>query len=175
MTGLAADARVGRDAQAGRDARGQLLRAGLAPVICALVLLGLLTGWVASGGAGTISRVRIKISSASLAMPVIPNGPAYAYLVVENLGAADTLESAAVPGARQVRIVRHNGSAASPGRVLTGLAIRANGTVSLSPMGPDIELIGAHLIYGQDVPLTLTFRNAGRVTVEAVVTPPGTP
>jgi len=169
MTGLAADVR------AGRDARAQLLRAGLAPVICALVLLALLTGWVASGGAGTISRVRIKISSASLAMPLTPDGPAYAYLIVQNLGAADTLESATVPGARQVRIVRHNGSAAGPGRILANLAIPANGTVSLSPMGPDIELIGAHLIYGQDVPLTLTFRNAGRVSVEAMVTPPGTP
>jgi copper(I)-binding protein len=169
MTGLAADARPGR------DARGQLLRAGLAPVVCALVLLGLLTGWVASGGAGTISRVRIKISSASLAMPVTPDGPAYAYLVVENLGAADTLESATVPGARQVRIVRHNGNAAGPGRILASLAIPANGSVSLSPMGPDIELIGAHLIYGQDVPLTLTFASGGRVSVEATVTPPGTP
>jgi copper(I)-binding protein len=169
MTGLAVDAR------ARRDARGQLLRAGLAPVICALMLLGLLTGWVASGGAGTISRVRIKISSASLAMPVTPDGPAYAYLVVQNLGAADTLESATVPGARQVRIVRHNGSAAGPGRILANLAIPGNGTLSLTPMGPDIELIGAHLIYGQDVPLTLTFRNAGRVSIEATVTPPGTP
>jgi copper(I)-binding protein len=169
MTGLAVDAR------AGRDARRQLLRAGLAPVVCALVLLGLLTGWVASGGAGTISRVRIKISSASLAMPVTANGPAYAYLVVENLGAADTLESATVPGARQVRIVRHNGSAAGPGRIMASLAIPAHGSVSLSPMGPDIELIGAHLIYGQAVPLTLTFRNAGRVSIEAMVTPPGTP
>jgi copper(I)-binding protein len=169
MTGLAVDA------PAGRDARGQLLRAALAPVICALVLLGLLTGWVVSGGAGTISRVRIKIASASLAMPVTPNGPAYAYLVVENLGAADTLESATVPGAGQVRIVRHNGSAAGPGRILTSLAIPANGTVSLSPMGPDIELIGPHLIYGQNIALTLTFRNAGRVTVEATVTAPGTP
>jgi copper(I)-binding protein len=169
MTGLAVDAR------AGRDARGQLLRAGLAPVICALVLLGLLTGWVASGGAGTVERVRIKISSASLAMPVTPGGPAYAYLVVQNLGAADMLESASVPGARQVRIVQHDGSAAGPGRILASLAIPASGSVSLSPMGADIELIGAHLIYGQALPLTLTFRHAGRISVEAMVTPPGTP
>jgi copper(I)-binding protein len=169
MTGLAVDARPGQ------SARRQLLRAGLAPVICALVLLGLLTGWVANGGAGTVQRVRIKISSASLAMPVTPGGPAYAYLVVQNLGAADTLESASVPGARQVRIVRHDGSAAGPGRILASLAIPTNGSVSLSPMGADIELIGAHLIYGQALPLTLTFRNAGRISVEAVVTPPGTP
>jgi len=169
MTGLAADAR------ASRNARGQLLRAGLAPVVCALVLLGLLTGWVASGGAGTIARVRIKITSASLAMPVTPDGPVYAYLVVENLGAADTLESATVPGARQVRIVRHDGSAAGSGRILANLAIPANGSLSLNPMGPDIELIGAHLVYGQEVSLTLTFASAGRVSVEATVTPPGTP
>jgi copper(I)-binding protein len=170
MTGQAVDA------PARPDARGQLLRAGLAPVVCAVVLLGLLTGWVASGGAGTITRVRIEISSASVAMPVSPGGPAYAYLVVENLGAADTLESATAPGVRQVRIVRHYGSAAGPGRILTSLTIPPHGSVSLSPMGPDIALIGAaHLSYGQDVPLTFTFRNAGRVSVEATVTPPGTP
>jgi len=170
MTGLA----VGT--QAARDARGQLLRAGLAPVICALLLLGLLAGWVASGGAGTVARVRIEISSASIAMPVASGGRAYAYLVVKNLGAADTLEAASVPeGARQVRIVQHDGSAAGPGRILTSLAIPAHGSLSLTPMGPDIVLIGAHVMYGQGIPLTLTFRNAGRVSVEATVTPPGTP
>jgi copper(I)-binding protein len=157
------------------DARRQLVRAGLAPVICALVLLALLTGWVASGGAGTITRVRIEISSASLAMPVTPGARVYAYLVVKNLGAADTLESATAAGARQVRIVQHDGSAAGPGRVLTSLTIPAHSSVSLSPLGPDIALIGAHVIYGQGVQLTLTFRNAGRVSVEATVTPPGTP
>jgi copper(I)-binding protein len=159
----------------GQAVGGQLLRAGLAPVICALVLLGLLTGWVASGGAGTITRVRIEIGSPSLAMPIRPGAPAYAYLVVENLGAADALESASAPGVRQVRFVLHDGSAAGPGRNVTSLTIPAHGTLSLSPMGPDIALVGAHLTYGQDVHLTLTFRNAGRVSVEAMVTPPGTP
>jgi len=34
----------------------ELIRAALAPVICAAALIGLLSAWVATGGAGTVSR-----------------------------------------------------------------------------------------------------------------------
>jgi Copper chaperone PCu(A)C len=56
------------------------------------------------------------------------------------------------------------------------LAIAARSTTSLSPLGPDIVLIDpAALQVGATVPVTLTFRHAGRITVEFTVTPPGTP
>ena len=51
-----------------------------------------------------------------------------------------------------------------------------HGTVTLSPFGDDVVFLHpAPLQVGQLVPLTLTFRQAGRVTVEATVTPPGAP
>lgn len=47
--------------------------------------------------------------------------------------------------------------------------------VSLSPFGADLVLVRpASLTVGEAVPLTLTFRRAGRITVIAVVTSPGT-
>jgi hypothetical protein len=50
------------------------------------------------------------------------------------------------------------------------------GTVTLSPLGQDIVLTGTRgLTDGQQVPLTLVFRRAGRVTIMATVTAPGTP
>ena len=41
--------------------------------------------------------------------------------------------------------------------------------------GPVVLLDPGSLSVGDGVPLVLTFRNAGRVTVDATVTPPGTP
>ena len=38
------------------------------PVACAAVLTGLLSAWVASGGAGTLTRVRIQVSLAAVPM-----------------------------------------------------------------------------------------------------------
>lgn len=56
------------------------------------------------------------------------------------------------------------------------MTVPAHGTVTLTPFGPDLALIGArHLAAGQHVPLTLIFRQAGRITVQATVTAPGTP
>jgi len=157
-----------------RDALAELLKAGLAPVICAVVLLGVLSGWVATGGAGTISRVRIEISSASVVITTASGSRAVTYLVLVNLGSADQLLSAASPGVRRIQLVQHNGSAVGPGHILHSLAIPAHTTLTLSPFGSDIVLTGpAHMMPGQTVPLTLTFRNAGQVTVQAAVAPPG--
>ena len=56
------------------------------------------------------------------------------------------------------------------------LTIPAGGTVTLTPFGDDVVLTDP-VRYENDatVPLTLTFRQAGRVTVTADVTAPGTP
>jgi copper(I)-binding protein len=152
----------------------QLLKAALAPVICAVLLLGLLSCWVATGGAGTISRVRIEVSSASVVITTAGGGRAVTYLVLVNLGAADDLLSATAPGPWHVQLIQHNGTAAGPGRILHSLTIPAHATLSLSPFGSDITLTGpAQLMTGQTVPLTLTFRNAGQLTVQATVAPPG--
>jgi Cu+-exporting ATPase len=68
------------------------------------------------------------------------------------------------------------GSAAGPGITVRQVAIPAHGTLSLNPFGLDIVLQDpGSLTVGATVPLVLTFRHAGRVTVYAAVTPPGTP
>jgi copper(I)-binding protein len=52
----------------------------------------------------------------------------------------------------------------------------AHAMLSLNPFGPDIVLQDPRsLTVGASVPLVMTFRHAGRVTVYATVTPPGTP
>jgi hypothetical protein len=64
---------------------------------------------------------------------------------------------------------------AAPARGSSALTGRA-GTATLSPSGNGTELAGPRLPRaGQLVPLTLVPGQAGRVTIEATVTPPGTP
>jgi len=160
-----------------RGSGAQLIRAGLAPVACAVALTGLLCAWVATGGAGTVSRVTIKAGQAAVTLPSssAPDA-ADTYLTVTNLGGPDTLLSVWSSAASRVTLVRHTGSAAGPGTALRQMAIPGHGTLSLNPFGPDIVLQDPRsLIVGASVPLVLTFRHAGRVTVFATVTPPGTP
>jgi copper(I)-binding protein len=160
-----------------RGPGAELIRAGLAPVICAAALIGLLSAWVATGGAGTVSRVTIQVGQAAVTLPSSssPDG-ADSYLTITNLGGPDTLLSARSPVASQVVFVRHAGSAAGSGIAVSQVAIPAHGTLSLSPFGLDIVLADpGSLTVGASVPLVLTFRHAGQVTVYATVTPPGTP
>jgi copper(I)-binding protein len=177
----AAEAPAGSARPSGRGGPGRpgagLIRAGLAPVICAAALLGLLSAWVATGGAGTVSRVTIKLGLAAVTLPSssAPDA-ADTYLTITNLGGPDTLLSARSPEAGRVVLVRHAGSAAGPGAALRQVAIPAHGTLSLSPFGVDIVLRHPRsLTVGDSVPLVLTFQHAGRVTVYATITPPGTP
>jgi copper(I)-binding protein len=160
-----------------RGSGAELIRAGLAPVICAAALIGLLSAWVATGGAGTVSRVTIKVGQAAVTLPSsAAPGQAATFLTITNLGGPDVLLSVRSPAAGRVTFVRHNGSAAGPGVRLRQLAIPAHATLSLNPLGLDIVLQDLRsLTVGGTVPLILTFRHAGRVTVDAAITPPGTP
>jgi copper(I)-binding protein len=154
----------------------ELLRGALAPLTCAALLLGLLSAWVATGGAGTIKHVSIEVTSASIAAPASPGGPGVGYLSVVNLGAADRLTSVTTPDAQQVKFVEHDSGAAGRPSILPFIALPARATVNLSPFGADIVLIGPKtLTPGQTIPLTFTFSAAGKVTVQAAITPPGTP
>jgi hypothetical protein len=143
---------------------GGLARAAAAPVLCAAVLIGLLSGWVSSGGAGTIARVRIEVTLAAIPMPTT-SSPATSrmYLTIHNKAAlSDVLRGADTPAARHVS--------------LRPVTIPGRGTVTLTPFGADLTLDGLRrLVAGQHVPLTLDFRHAGRITVQATVTAPGAP
>lgn len=153
-----------------------LLRAAIAPVVCSVLLVVMLSAWVITGGNGTITRVTIQVTAASVPMPSSAGAPASAYLTVASLGGADRLVSVTTPDARRVELVRRDGNPAAPGRPLSYVPIGAHATVNLSPFGSDVVLIDpVGLTVGGSVPLTLTFAAAGRVTVEAAVTPPGTP
>ncbi|MGH3395309.1 MAG: copper chaperone PCu(A)C [Streptosporangiaceae bacterium] len=145
-----------------------LARAAAAPAACAAVLIGLLSAWVSAGGAGTITKVRIEVTLAAIPMtsfvsPASHSLSARTYLTIRNLsGSPDELTGARTPAARRV--------------TLPPVAIPAHGTVTLTPFGADLTLIGPRrLRYGAHVPLTLVFRHAGRITVQATVTAPGTP
>jgi copper(I)-binding protein len=159
-----------------------LIRAAAGPVSCAVVLVALLSGWVAARGAGTLTPVRLRITLAAVPQRAFTvkaadaAGAADTYLSIRNLsGTPDELIAVRTPVARRVLLTERTGLA---GKRVTvpGLAIPGNGTLTLSPLAADVVLENPAPFEGsRDVPLTLVFRNAGTVTIEAPVTPPGTP
>ena len=166
----------------GRNVLRELARAAFGPVICAVVLIGLLSAWVAAGGAGTLSRVRIQVTLAAVPMRAFTPaaaasvGSATTFLTIRNLsGTADELVAVRSPVARQVVLTIRSGPDA-PRVAVSGLAVPAHGTLILSPFGDDVVFQHpAPFETASTVPLTLTFRHAGTVTVDATVTAPGTP
>src|SRR6185437_12795300 len=110
-------------------------KAAAAPVLCAAALIGLLSAFVSGGGAGTVSRARIRIEvtladipmpAASAARPAASAArPAAtrAYLTIRNVsGTPDELTGARTPAARRVALARP-------------VTIPAHGTVTLTPFG----------------------------------------
>jgi copper(I)-binding protein len=170
----------GRPAGTGRAWLTDLVRSAAAPAICGLALIGLLAGWVAVGSGGTVSRVRIAISRATI--PVrsftagLPAGRrAGTYLTIRSFsGHPDVLTGATSPAGRVIL-----DPAATAGRGAGNgarLAIPAHAVVALSPFGADLTLVAAaRLRIGEHVRLTLDFRDAGPIAVEAAVTAPGAP
>ncbi len=166
-------------ASSGRRQAVDFARAGLAPLGCGLALLVVLATWVIGGGGGAVRRIQIQVTQAAVPMVSFTGngtagGSSHVYLTLRNLtGTGDALVSASSPAARRVDLIRGpGGQPVGP----AGLALPPGATVSLSPFGPDLVLVSpASLQAGEDVLLRLRFRHAGLVTVEAVVTPPGTP
>jgi len=152
-----------------------LLRSAALPVLCAVLLTGLLSAWVITGAAGTLRRMPLQFQLAAIPSPAsTPGAPAPTYVVIRNVGGPDELLSVQATAASRV-VLESSGDADIRQAILPGLAIPA-GTTSLSPFGPDIVLIAPHrLQVGATVPLTFTFRHAGRLTVEFTVTAPGSP
>jgi copper(I)-binding protein len=159
-----------------------LARAAAGPVACAAVLIGLLSAWVATGGTGNIARVRIQISHAAVPMrgypsaTVAPSGPAGTFLTIVNTtGTADELIGVRSPVAKHI-VLRRRAGPEDQGMVVGALAVPAKSSLTLTPFGDDVVLRDP-VRYESDstVPLTLTFRHAGTITVSADVTAPGTP
>ncbi len=160
----------------------ELARAAAAPVIAAALVTGLLSVWVITGGAGTVSRIRVEVGLAAIPMRAYIASAASAirtaptYLTIRNLSSEpDELLSVRTP------ISSHVILAGPPGPhgvrpVVAGLAVPAHSSITLSPLGADVVLLDP-VRYETDmtVPLTLTFRHAGQVRVNAAVTAPGAP
>jgi len=171
-----------RPAGAGRGRLSDLVRAAAGPVICAAVLTGLLSAWAATGGGGTLTRVRLEVTVAAVPMRAFTPqaaaaaGAAHTYLAVRNLsGTADELIAVRSPIARHVVLVRRDGPG-SPPVVVRSLTVPAGGTLNLSPLTDDVVLEDpVPFENSADVPLTLVFRHAGQVTIDASVTAPGAP
>jgi copper(I)-binding protein len=150
-------------------------------VICAVVLIGALTAWAPSGGAGTLTRVRVQVTLAAVPMRAFTTrasdaiGAAQAYLVIRNLAASpDELIAVRTPIAGRV-IFTKRGLDGQQTQV-AALPVPADGILSLGPLTGGL-LIEHPVPFEnrQTVPLTLVFRHAGQITVNATVTAPGTP
>jgi copper(I)-binding protein len=155
-----------------------LVRPVAVPVACAALLTGLLSAWVATGGGGRLRPMPFKFELAAISSPsAAPGVPGAAtYLVIKNLAGPDQLLSARAPVSRRVVLARRGTGPLGAGDTLRALPIPARTTTSLSPLGADIVLIApAALQVGATVPVTLTFRHAGKITVDFAVTPAGTP
>jgi copper(I)-binding protein len=159
-----------------------LLRAVAGPVICAVVVTGLLAGWAGTGGAGTLTQVRLQVTQAAVPMRALTPqaadaiGSASTFLTIQNLsGTPDELVAARSPFARRVVLTQRTGPAGPPAQV-GALVIPAHGILTLTPVGDDLVLQQPSRYESRaTVPLTLTFRHAGTVTIDAAVTSPGMP
>ena len=155
-----------------------LLRAVAGPVICAAAVTGLLAAWAGTGGGGTLTRVRLQVTQAAVPMRAFtPRAAATVrtattFLTIQNLsGTPDELVAARSPLARHV-VLRQRSGPAQGGP----LVIPAHGTLTLTPFGEDLVLQQPSPYESRaTVPLTLTFRHSGTVTIDAPVTGPGTP
>jgi copper(I)-binding protein len=164
----------------GRDLWRDLVRPAAVPLIGVIVLVGILSAWVASGGAGTLTQVRLQITQAAIPMrgfsPKTATGAATTFLTIRNLtGTPDELTAVSSPVASRVVLAVSTGLTGA--RTVVGdLVVPAHGTLTLTPFGDDVVLQNPGSYENRTtVPLTLTFRRAGSVTIDAAVTAPGTP
>ncbi len=122
------------------------------------------------------SGAKLIISDAWMRKPLVSGGHSAAYLTLQNTGKRDQiLVKAASPVAKTVELHTHlhENGVMKMRRLKGGIAVPAGATVELRPGGLHIMLFGvdSRKIKGNRVPLTLTFSNAGPVTVMLAVKP----
>jgi copper(I)-binding protein len=174
--------RGGRGSPAGNRWLAEQARAVAGPLICAVVLIGLLSAWVATSGAGTLTRVRLEVTLAAVPMRAFtPKAAdtiheATTYLTIRNLsGTPDELIAVRSPLATHITLSARDGLAAT-GEAVSALTVPGHGTLTLSPLTDDVVLEDPAPFEDRgSVPLTLVFRDAGQITIDAPVTAPDTP
>ncbi len=153
-----------------------LLRAAIGPVLAAALLIGLLSAWTLTGGAGTLRRVHVEITLAAIPLSFAPGAgdglpDAVTYLEIRNIGSADDLVGARSPMARGTLLVRDGRSPLAADGQLSEIAFPAGATIDLSPFGLDLVLLHPRALHiGEIVPITLEFRDGGPVRVNLLVT-----
>ena len=98
------------------------------------------------------------------------------FLTIINTGPADRLTGAASAGADKVGLHEStNDQGVMKMRPVEGLDVPAGGTVKLAPGGYHVMLMGLkqELTAGSRLPVTLSFQQAGKVEVNAIVVKPG--
>jgi copper(I)-binding protein len=166
----------------GRRGLVELARAAAGPLICAAVLIALLSAWVASSGAGALTRVRLRVTLAAVPMRAFTPAAADAihqagtYLTIRNLsGTPEALIAVRSPLAGHVTLATRAGLD-GPRKAVSSLTVPGHGTLVLSPLTDDAVLENpARFEDLGSVPLTLVFRDAGQITIDAPVTAPNTP
>lgn len=105
----------------------------------------------------------------------LPNAPVGAgYITITNKGTADdTLVSATSPvaGATQIHEMKMEGDVMKMNELPDGLVVPAGQSVMLAPGGLHIMFMDLkeQLIEGSEIPVTLTFANAGTIEIKLVV------
>jgi copper(I)-binding protein len=127
----------------------------------------------ASADAGVI--VGTLTISGAFTRATLPNAPVGGgFLTIVNNGAnADRLISANSPAAGEVQIheMKMEGEVMKMRELPDGLEIPPGGSISLSPGGVHLMFtkLSQRFVEGQKVPVTLTFQNAGSVTLDLSV------
>jgi copper(I)-binding protein len=90
-----------------------------------------------------------------------PGDPTEGFLQVDNTGPADTLVAANCPIADSTQIIGPDG------KPITSVPIPALKNVSLTTNGPHLLLQGTHFSvqYGSIIPCSVTFTNAGTLSI----------
>jgi periplasmic copper chaperone A len=139
-----------------------------------IVGAALLAALVVTGCASASAASSIVVASAYVPQPTTP-GTTVAYLDIRNNGQADKLISVktSVGGTVQLRApgARHSGILTM--HTVPDIPLAANSMTLLNPDTFHLLITGAGAMHdGKDIMLTLTFADAGPVTVIAMVTNP---
>ena len=136
-----------------------------------------LTVLAAAGLAGCYARASaapsISLSTAFVPQPTA--GRTVGYLLIRNSGRRDRLVSARTSAGGRVTFAEPVRSGSNTVHLIPSIPIPADSVVRLNPDGLRLLITGAgRMRGGQDVTLTLTFAQAGIVSVTAQVTNPQT-
>lgn len=137
-------------------------------IVVAVLALAACTPPLPSGAAITIENARIGAPAPGASV-------AAAYFTIRNGGQADQLVAASSPAAASLELheTRNERGMMRMAR-LENVDLPSGGAVEFAPGGRHVMLIGLTqtLVEGSSFPITLTFRTAGAITVEAPVKAP---